>query len=411
MQEPMQENINTEQLSDRQSLDRIKADLAREYGLHQITHIEPYRGINGSNGQFGPGQIFKVTSSAGVYALKLQSENKREKQFLLEARLQHWMRLEGFLLVPHVVLSRLGHPYATTAGRRCMLTDFLPHASSFDWRQGNWGVDDCFVAGQALAQLHSFLAKLNKQEIEAWGYELDDAPPSLATENRIGVGSVRPYIASWFNRTIDRVLSLEADRLISPRQNELDHPSYISDILRTKILAVREPWLKLLQDSEAELEMIPAAKHSSLIHGDFHPGNVLWCNGRIKAFLDFEHAHFEHPVYDVAYGLIMFCGQWQLAKPAPNDLLEQRDWKIAENQNSPESIPLARAQKFLAGYINSTEMVDRAECSRLLKPFLPIAASVIFYWMLIEQSAHGGYENLIEDLADNLNNLSLLAGV
>jgi aminoglycoside phosphotransferase (APT) family kinase protein len=38
-----------------------------------------------------------------------------------------------------------------------------------------------------------------------------------------------------------------------------------------------------------------------LLHGDYHPGNVLWRHGELRAVIDWEDAGFGDPIADVAY--------------------------------------------------------------------------------------------------------------
>lgn len=44
----------------------------------------------------------------------------------------------------------------------------------------------------------------------------------------------------------------------------------------------------------------------TIIHGDWHPGNMLFREGRLAVVLDFDAARFQPPVIDSAYGLLQF---------------------------------------------------------------------------------------------------------
>lgn len=43
-----------------------------------------------------------------------------------------------------------------------------------------------------------------------------------------------------------------------------------------------------------------------IIHGDFHPGNVLFDNQKAAVLLDFEYASVGSPLVDLAYACVMF---------------------------------------------------------------------------------------------------------
>ncbi len=45
---------------------------------------------------------------------------------------------------------------------------------------------------------------------------------------------------------------------------------------------------------------------STIIHGDWHPGNLLFFGQRVVAVLDFDAARFQPPVIDIAYGMLQF---------------------------------------------------------------------------------------------------------
>jgi Ser/Thr protein kinase RdoA (MazF antagonist) len=45
---------------------------------------------------------------------------------------------------------------------------------------------------------------------------------------------------------------------------------------------------------------------ATIIHGDWHPGNMLFRDGRIAVVLDFDAARHQPPVIDVAYGMLQF---------------------------------------------------------------------------------------------------------
>jgi Ser/Thr protein kinase RdoA (MazF antagonist) len=412
--------------------EEIGSYLAAEYELGDISNIthllasEPDRT-----------DLFKIEGSGKAYALKLQAANKRESQFILEARLLSWLQNNTFALVPPVMLSREGTPFGILNEQHCMVTGFVSAFPVYDWREATWETAVCRRGGESLAQLHNHLAKLTIGQIKDWGYDVADAPPSLANKGRIGVGSVRPRIKMWLNQAIDDFCFRHADRGGAEKRQSLVSEPDSSDPLDLEVCRSlqkkRNGWMELLDSSEATLQEIPEAKKTAMIHGDFHPGNALWSGDRVTAIIDFENSHLEHPLYDVAYSMIMFSARWHRAiafgSGAANGGLtedptegvtkgqtERQTERQTEGQTEGQtevrtSFSLELASDFLAGYMKDTHVVSEKDCGTLLRPFLQIAGSVILYWMLIEHRSKACYTNLIEFLVANLEEVSHLAGV
>ena len=47
-----------------------------------------------------------------------------------------------------------------------------------------------------------------------------------------------------------------------------------------------------------------------LCHGDFHPDNVIYEEDEVRGLVDFEYAQITFAEYDLAYGVLTFCGRW-----------------------------------------------------------------------------------------------------
>lgn len=83
-----------------------------------------------------------------------------------------------------------------------------------------------------------------------------------------------------------------------------------------------------LQSMIEAAEHLPASEEQVLLHGDFWAGNLLWQNDRLVAVIDWEDAHYGHPLMDFAttrldtlllFGqnaLDEFTGQYQRLMPA-----------------------------------------------------------------------------------------------
>ena len=71
-----------------------------------------------------------------------------------------------------------------------------------------------------------------------------------------------------------------------------------------------------------------------VVHGDWHPGNILFRDGRLAAVLDFDSTRLAPPITDVANGMLQFS----LVAGQPNPA----DW--------PAHLDERRLTTFLAGY-------------------------------------------------------------
>ena len=90
----------------------------------------------------------------------------------------------------------------------------------------------------------------------------------------------------------------------------------------------------------------------TIIHGDWHPGNMLFRRGVVCAVLDFDAARHQQAVSDVAYGMLQFS---ILRGTEPPDL-----W--------PDFFDETRMRRFLAGYLG--QMMLNVEQRRCVPPLM-----------------------------------------
>ncbi len=152
-------------------------------------------------------------------------------------------------------------------------------------------------------------------------------------------------------------------------------------------VAAREPGadhaaLRRMSESLGEAYRDAAAKVESrgfgdwpwrIIHGDWHPGNVLYGNGGVAAVLDFDSARLGPPVCDVANAALQFSMIW----PAG-----------ADPDQGPAALDLDRIRGIVSGYRRSTgDTVGPDELAALpwlmtealvLESVVPIAATGSF---------------------------------
>lgn len=107
-----------------------------------------------------------------------------------------------------------------------------------------------------------------------------------------------------------------------------------------------------------------------VVHGDWHPGNMLFSDGRIIAVLDFDSARIAPPVTDLANGMLQFSVVGGRPKPA--------DW--------PDYFDEAKLVEVLNGYREVVELdahkvdslLDLMIETMIAESVLPVAATGFF---------------------------------
>ena len=79
-----------------------------------------------------------------------------------------------------------------------------------------------------------------------------------------------------------------------------------------------------------------------IVHGDWHPGNMLFSDGTVNAVLDFDSVKISPPVTDLANGMLQFS----IIGDRPNPT----DW--------PDYLDQAKLFQFLNGYREAIRLDD-----------------------------------------------------
>lgn len=96
---------------------------------------------------------------------------------------------------------------------------------------------------------------------------------------------------------------------------------------------------------------------SMIVHGDWHPGNMLFKGERVCAVLDFDAARLQPRIIDIAYGMLQFSILRGTSAP--------HEW--------PDYFDETRMRRFLAGYLSRMWLEDEA---RRVIPQLMVQALV-----------------------------------
>jgi Ser/Thr protein kinase RdoA (MazF antagonist) len=109
---------------------------------------------------------------------------------------------------------------------------------------------------------------------------------------------------------------------------------------------------------------------ATIIHGDWHPGNLIFRRGQVAAVLDLDSARLQPPILDVANGLLQFSMLWARGEPDewPSDFDEPRMERFAAGYALSRSIPPQQRQT----------ITDLMTESLISEAVLPIAATGSF---------------------------------
>src|SRR5207248_2996639 len=124
-----------------------------------------------------------------------------------------------------------------------------------------------------------------------------------------------------------------------------------------------------------------------MVHGDFHPGNLLFRNGTVKAILDYDYVRYEKPLYDLGYAAAIFCTNEQTYNVFYKAYLQEfesansslapdiaRQIEDGETMNSYVGIACYQVIHWLLGkYLDSPE--QRESSRRALQRFLSTYAN------------------------------------
>jgi Ser/Thr protein kinase RdoA (MazF antagonist) len=379
----------------------IQMVVENNYHLKSIKNIQPLSGIYKGNGdgfavlcsssgarqerfdelflKENIGALFLVECPSSSYVLKLFAPRRSDNQCSLEPNLARWLQDHDFDMVAPVVPTAAGEMLCQWKDRKGTLSQYVPSRLNVDWYSAELNAQECSQAGAALAQLHSKLSHLDQETLEAWGLTKTQAPSSVANNGLVGVSSVLPHIDTWLSGAF-AIVETQKTKLIEP----------VSSLFLSKQRAL----LQMVEDSKTKIEnaLHAGCNNQIIVHGDFHPGNLRWKANGISAIIDFENAHYELPIYDLAYGLVVVCSNWQETPGRP-----------------PVNIRLAKA--FLEGYLATADWQRLDRFGDLLGAQIDICIAVIAYWLVHscrDSSQHAPQLGFLTNHFDEIRSLSVV---
>lgn len=257
------------------------------------------------------------------------------------------------------------------------VSEYLANAPAFDWLEAvpTWSPAHARAAGELLAKLHC-AGRLAKEKLT--GAEKHQLSSLLASLPRLLKAALEAGQCKGL-----------ASKKEAEETEETQATQATTDALSHAIAALTTgPSASVLADEEL------------IVHGDFHPGNVLFAGTTALAVIDLDYAHVEHPLYDLAYALLMFAPTADTADRATSLLEGYCDHYNQSAQQPPSFLPTASE-------LASDLAALRQEESRGTSPFqqyVVVAASLILLWTLSEEgSKHPSAKLLAKRMVSHIN--------
>jgi homoserine kinase type II len=187
------------------------------------------------------------------------------------------------------------------------------------------GEASCRRAGETAALLHRFLA----------GHAAEGLEPASFHRS--------PTVTTALRTAVDSIASVDSAA----------EPTEIEGLVRALAVAYAEASARVEAAGFADLRVVT-------VHGDFHPGNLLYSGDRVVAVLDFDSARHEPRIVEVANGMMQF------AQPGQRGV-SPLEW--------PAKLDRTRLKAFLAGYGDATD-APLSDAERAMVPWLMVEAMV-----------------------------------
>jgi len=165
-------------------------------------------------------------------------------------------------------------------------------------------------------------------ELHEWvtGSRYDDS-----VSKTVGSGSALARLHETFRRT---AIAASVPRFPTRAERANHVLGHLDEIRKTGSVHAA-PAIRAYTDAVRQIETLGVSRwDESTIHGDWHPGNLVFEGDRVSAVLDFDNARPGHRTSDIATGVLQFSMIGGKSDP--------RTW--------PEHADLARVEAFLTGY-------------------------------------------------------------
>ncbi len=334
------------------------------YELPEILTVAAMPSLRSQAG--GSDSVYQITTEFESYVLRpfrteIIAAIQLHNQFL------HWAEQCGFSITQRIIPTRSGEDFFKNGEQMWWLSSYIDADPAFEWTKPTWSKQICQQSGMALSSLHQALRQFASEH------------PSVR-QNR---------------RTSESVLNSLEERL----EEAFSRSSKFADKWKTVAPLISKALVPIRAS-----EFVTG----QLVHGDFHPGNLLFREGAAVAIIDFEYLNFEDAIYDLAYALVMFCTDWLDPTGDANSVGARRDGMI----------DVEKLQSFLLGYLNVPDRLDVPDRFdvvdvysqidlTLLIPYMNVAAAICLTWFLEREFEDRTAQHFI-NVVNQLENLSTM---
>jgi len=270
----------------------------------------------------GGNNVWRVDAQLGVFCLKRHRTGKPLSRIQFEQELQEHISQSAANMVP-APMKTIGGSSHFSVGEDWFRLERFVRSQHHSWWRPDWSAEHCRVAGQALRHFH----RLAGQFLEHSPVWLPGSGAASGANNGAFVSGFGPL-----GNSISQALSAA---LVQARGGLRCANSESCAALLECIEACAE----LLPRSQP-LVCAPDAGAILLVHGDFHPGNLLFVGEELKGIVDFEHVHMEDPLFDLGYAALMFCTDWTAKPDETNSLNDQFLSALLEGYSGGDMKPI-----------------------------------------------------------------------
>jgi hypothetical protein len=265
------------------------------------------------------------------------------------------------------------------------LSRFVPNEPSFDWLDASpaWTDAHCHSAGSMLALLHHRAQSISEKFLYAPFSKLNSIIPSIPKWLKKAFADGEPSSQSS-SKNFNHAAFLPEGELSATAQ------ALILEKIEEIIAHLRES--DNLNDQLSEPHQIFPRKDLLMIHGDFHPGNVLFVDDKAICAIDWDYAHLEDPFLELAYGMVMFSSKFAL--PGHNSLDQALARRFLQGYCAgcrKLGWSIYRTTSDLRSHVSTDQRgfdCDAQILSILMLPYIKLAASLILLWALSKRDLH-----------------------
>jgi Ser/Thr protein kinase RdoA (MazF antagonist) len=315
----------------------LKAVLENAYVIGEIKHLEAiscdeeelltasgaFLSRSEVTGKTQSATSFRVLADQGEYFLKRVGDWISDERLIAIADFIRWTEARSYVLSPSLKTSASGSTYVQVSGDRFQLFEFLPQKKRQIWMRAHLSEDECALAGDLLGRMHLASAE----------YLSENEARKVAHSNAIDWNACCEAL-------FERIKSEGASAhpvLLNVAKNE--------EYLKAKFVSAIQ-----LMSSQGK-NVVPL-----LVHGDFHPGNVLFLENKTDSssvrLVDFDYLRLDHPFFDVGYAFLMFAQVLSFGKSQ----------HLERSSDQPVDWRFGRA--FLRGYYKALHInpAEKLEC-------------------------------------------------